>query len=655
MRFGWFPRQASGDIVLVAIDSPSIEKIGVWPWPRQLHAELIGKLESAGASDIVFDVDFSSPSNPASDQAFADALQKAGGSVVLPAFKQLVGNGETARRSMSTGRCRNSTSTRGRRSSMSRSSRTVWCAAIRSAKRLDGKFLPSVGALLAGKYETQAKSRCGSISASAADSLPTVSYVDVLRGDPAALSKLKGKKVIIGATAIELGDRFNVPNGRGHFRPQSCRCWRPSSILQGRVLRTVVRRRNIGRAWPHRASHGGAVAPPVRRLRALWSWSAWRSPPNWAPFSCRRSSPIILDTSLWHVAIAAYLAAMALDEIDFRGLLGRIAEKRFQRIAMSLGDGLVCADQNGLITVWNPGAVAIFGYQPEEMIGQPLDRICAADDGAGKRAPFSILELPLGALQAPGGKVMELEGRRKNGETFPLEACFSEWQGVDGFQYGAVMRDISVRKREAERIRYLAEHDTLTGLANRNTLLRASGREARRRQSRAERGRLADAGPRQVQADQRYAGSRLRRSAAVRRRRAVECAGRGRRPGRPAERRRIRRRASAAPTRGGKRRRCGTDVARVRQVSIVRRRAPDPRQCQHRRGDLSGGLRRRQTNCSATPTSRSIGPRPTDAAAVCFSSAASGTSSKRGCRSRPSWSRPWSGMNSSSSINRRSI
>ena len=92
MRFGWFPRQASGGIVLVAIDSPSIEKIGVWPWPRKLHAELIGKLESAGVSDIVFDVDFSSPSSPAFDQTFLDALQKAGGSVVLPSFKQLVGD-----------------------------------------------------------------------------------------------------------------------------------------------------------------------------------------------------------------------------------------------------------------------------------------------------------------------------------------------------------------------------------------------------------------------------------------------------------------------------------------------------------------------------------------------------------------------------------
>jgi CHASE2 domain-containing sensor protein len=89
LRFGWFPRQASGDIVLVAIDAFSIERIGVWPWPRALHAQLIGQLEGAGAGDILLDIDFSSPSSQASDRAFVDALQKAGGSVVLPAFGQV--------------------------------------------------------------------------------------------------------------------------------------------------------------------------------------------------------------------------------------------------------------------------------------------------------------------------------------------------------------------------------------------------------------------------------------------------------------------------------------------------------------------------------------------------------------------------------------
>src|SRR4029077_20543968 len=108
----------------------------------------------------------------------------------------------------------------------------------------------------------------------------------------------------------------------------------------------------------------------------------------------------------------------------------------------------------------------IFGYQPEEMVGRPFNRVCCAGTGA----PLLNLELPLGEPEASRGMVVELEGRRKNGEAFPLEACFSKWQGVEGLQYGAVMRDISVRKREEERIQYLAHHFTLTGLANRNTL-----------------------------------------------------------------------------------------------------------------------------------------------------------------------------------------
>ena len=107
------------------------------------------------------------------------------------------------------------------------------------------------------------------------------------------------------------------------------------------------------------------------------------------------------------------------------------------------------------------------------MIGQPFDAICAA-----MRRRHRVRFDPRSAARSlqPGGMVMEFVGRRSNGEMFPLEACFSGWQGTDGFHYGAMLRDISVRKREAESIRYLAEHDTLTGLANRNTLRRQSRR-----------------------------------------------------------------------------------------------------------------------------------------------------------------------------------
>ena len=71
LRFAWQSRQVSGDIVIVAIDAQSIDKIGVWPWPRLLHAELLRQLQKADVQDIALDVDFSTPSDPASDASSA--------------------------------------------------------------------------------------------------------------------------------------------------------------------------------------------------------------------------------------------------------------------------------------------------------------------------------------------------------------------------------------------------------------------------------------------------------------------------------------------------------------------------------------------------------------------------------------------------------
>lgn len=467
MRFNWFPRQASGDIVLVAIDSPSIEAVGVWPWPREIHAQLIDRLESAGASDIAFDVDFSSPSNPVSDQAFVDALQRAGGSVVLPSFKQLVGSSGKA-------------ATVHVNRPLPQFSKHAWSAIVNVVTdtdglvrrypfgdMLDGKFLPSLGTLLAGRYEATDAPLWIDFSIRA-NSVPTVSYADVLLGSAASLSLIKGRKVVIGGTAIELGDRFYIPNGR---------------IVSGAMLQVLAAETVL----QNRALHPSSVAATLASLGilvlvmiALWHRCSASLRVavlvgaavayELAAILLQSKLAIVLDTSIFHVAILAYVVAVALDEIDFRKLLGGIAERRFQRIAMSLGDGLVCADRNGLITVWNPAAAAIFGYRSDEIIGQPLSRLCAAGNNAGNDPSCSVLGLPHDALQAPGGMVMEIDGLRKNGETFQLEACFSEWQGIDGCQYGAVLRDISVRKREAARIRYLAECDTLTGLANRNTL-----------------------------------------------------------------------------------------------------------------------------------------------------------------------------------------
>ncbi|WP_315743704.1 MULTISPECIES: EAL domain-containing protein [unclassified Bradyrhizobium] len=463
LRLAWDQRQASGEIAIVAIDARSITRIGAWPWPRTLHAELLHQLVRAGAQDIAFDVDFSAPSNPLSDLAFSEALREADGSVLLPTFKQPAANDPTA---LHINR------------PLPQFEANAWPVLVnvtvspdgrvrryRFGEKLDGNFVPSMAAALTGQSFASDSSFLIDFGIAPASVL-RVSYADVIDGDPATLAQLRGKKVIIGGTALELGDRFSVPNGKIVSGPL-LQALAAESILQGRTLRAtssavtlaglaviltlmMLTWRRLAAGWRALFLVGTAIS-----IEAVALWLHVRY-------------ALIVDSSLLQIAVVVYLATIALDEIDFRGLLRRVAENRFQRIAMSLGDGLVCTDRDGLITLWNPGATAIFGYQPAEMVGQPLRMLCA--DPAVDIELFTTRDAAQAQTPAASGSVVEFEARRKDGESFPAEASVSAWHGPDGLQYGTILRDISVRKREAERIRYLAEHDALTGLFNRITL-----------------------------------------------------------------------------------------------------------------------------------------------------------------------------------------
>lgn len=61
LQLGFLSSYASDDVVIVAIDERSLEALGRWPWPRELHARLVEQLTLAGARAIVFDVLFPEP------------------------------------------------------------------------------------------------------------------------------------------------------------------------------------------------------------------------------------------------------------------------------------------------------------------------------------------------------------------------------------------------------------------------------------------------------------------------------------------------------------------------------------------------------------------------------------------------------------------
>lgn len=79
------------DIIIIEIDERSIQTLGRWPWPRDLHADLLHPLSDAKA--VFFDVIFSDEDthNPQADDAFSQALaqQKL---VILPLYLEQLGH-----------------------------------------------------------------------------------------------------------------------------------------------------------------------------------------------------------------------------------------------------------------------------------------------------------------------------------------------------------------------------------------------------------------------------------------------------------------------------------------------------------------------------------------------------------------------------------
>lgn len=75
--------EANRAIFIVEIDDRALSEVGSWPWPRREHARLIDALDAAGAKLVLLDVLFIEPTDPADDDALAQAIRRSG-KVILP-------------------------------------------------------------------------------------------------------------------------------------------------------------------------------------------------------------------------------------------------------------------------------------------------------------------------------------------------------------------------------------------------------------------------------------------------------------------------------------------------------------------------------------------------------------------------------------------
>jgi signal transduction histidine kinase/CHASE2 domain-containing sensor protein len=76
--------QVPDDIVIVAIDEPSLKRFGRFPWPRSLMARALDSLKTAQPKAIALDVLYVEPTTKADDATLASAVKR-GGNVVVAA------------------------------------------------------------------------------------------------------------------------------------------------------------------------------------------------------------------------------------------------------------------------------------------------------------------------------------------------------------------------------------------------------------------------------------------------------------------------------------------------------------------------------------------------------------------------------------------
>ena len=122
----------------------------------------------------------------------------------------------------------------------------------------------------------------------------------------------------------------------------------------------------------------------------------------------------------------------------------RHSEARARSVTDTAHDAIVGSDENGWITLFNPGAERLFGWTAAEVLGRPVTLLMPGRYRDGHSA--GIRRMAAGTPMALGGTPLELHGVTKTGREFDLELSLAQVADGDGRRVIAIMRDISARK-----------------------------------------------------------------------------------------------------------------------------------------------------------------------------------------------------------------
>jgi PAS domain S-box-containing protein len=121
------------------------------------------------------------------------------------------------------------------------------------------------------------------------------------------------------------------------------------------------------------------------------------------------------------------------------------SEQRFRTLMQSAYDAIIVVDGKGDMIIWNKGAKNMFGYSEEEALGKPLMMLMPEQFRSSHKNKLDIVT-STGKTNLMG-KVLELQGLKKDGVEFPIELNIATWEAGKERFYSGIIRDISERKK----------------------------------------------------------------------------------------------------------------------------------------------------------------------------------------------------------------
>jgi diguanylate cyclase (GGDEF)-like protein/PAS domain S-box-containing protein len=133
-------------------------------------------------------------------------------------------------------------------------------------------------------------------------------------------------------------------------------------------------------------------------------------------------------------------------------------------LATSMGLGIVAADSNGLVELYNNEAQRILGLKADDVIGKQFHAIQAILGIDHHRC-----DGVLGTVQTRGSHSFSFERTGEEGKLFVQAMINGIWDAHVFTGYVMVLRDLTSNKKAEDTIKFLAYHDSLTNLPNRSS------------------------------------------------------------------------------------------------------------------------------------------------------------------------------------------